>query len=146
MLPYFVLRAPPTPCGRWGKYENLVRAAPLTTGRSVSTTGLKRRVSISFVHSWIPLNTTELGLPSQSDPLVRGSLNIRAICRLAVYLYTSLFCPVPRPVFRPPCVARAFVSFRLSCFVFAYSCHHVWRRKDELNVDPWIMLFYWKAY
>ena len=34
-----------------------------------------------FVHSWFPLNTTEFGLPSQADRLVRGSLNIRTICR-----------------------------------------------------------------
>ena len=79
------------------------------------------RALICLMHTWISWNTTELGLPFQSDPLVRGSLNIRAICRLVVYLYTSLFC-------------------------FACSCHYVWRRKDELNVDSWIVLFYWKAY
>ena len=56
------------------------------------------QVLICFMHTWISWNTAELGLPSQSDPLVRGSLNLRAICRLVVYLYTSLFCPVPRPV------------------------------------------------
>ncbi len=50
------------------------------------------------MHSWILINTTELRLPFQSDPLVRGSLSIRTVCRLVVYFIHILFCPVTRPV------------------------------------------------
>ena len=46
-------------------------------------------ISTCFVHSWFQANTTELGLPLQSDPLSGGSLIMWTVCRLVVYLYTS---------------------------------------------------------
>ena len=75
------------------------------------------QVLLVFDYYW---NTTEHGLPSQSDPLVRGSLNIRTICRLVVYLYTFLLVPVPRPVYFPShlvwlglLLARSFLLARI---------------------------------
>ena len=59
------------------------------------------------------MNTVELGLPSQSDPLVMGSLNLRTICRLVVYLYT--FCSDSAADFPAHLGGSGFrfVSFRL---------------------------------
>ena len=93
------------------------------------------------MHSCIKLYSTELGLPFQSDPLVRGSLNIRTICRLVVYLLHIVLVRF-RGRFSP--VHLVWFGSRLSCSCFivrACSCHHVWRRKDGLIVDLLIMIF-----
>jgi len=92
------------------------------------------------------IKTTELGLPYQSDPLFRGSLNIWTICRLVVQGCTSLFCPVPRPE-NPStsCGPVSVLLYTLYIYTSVLFCLllslYIWRRKDELFVDYWIMSY-----
>ena len=92
------------------------------------------------------IKTTELGLPYQSDPLFRGSLNIWTICRLVVQGCTSLFCPVPRPENRPSIVVRSLYWYIQYIYIFLFcsacSSHYIYeggRMSSLWIIESWVI-------